>query len=184
MNTNTANAKKTNSTRCRMSGTRSAARRLFSNSATLRQGRVFDLRACGGQRLARAVGEHDVAKTQAAGKRLAVLAAAQNFHAVAHGLDLLRDLERLRRHFHRRVPVREIVQIHYRVLRAEVADVARLLRVTAAMRKPALPRRLAALECGAFAAARTNRLTFAAFTAGFHHTGTVAAPDARALRPA
>src|SRR5579872_2778741 len=157
-----------------MSGTRSAARRLFS----------IELRAGRRQCFARAVREHHVAETQARRQRLAVLAAAQDLHAVLNVLDLLGNFEGLRRHFYRRVPVGKIVQIHNGVVRAEMADVARLLRVAAPMRKATLPRRLTAFECGTFAAARTDGLAFSAFSAGLHHAGTVPAADARALGPA
>src|SRR5579885_1371415 len=192
MKTNVAKAPNTKSTRLRMSGTSSAARRLFSTEplflsrcfAVRGRRRLFENRTRGVERFARAVGKEHVAEPQARRQRLSGLRAAQNLDAVAFGFDLLGDLERLRRYFHRRIPVRQVVQIDDRELRAEMPDVARFLRVAAAMGQTALPRRLTALERRTLAAARTNRLAFAAFTAGFDHTRTVPAPDASALGPA
>src|SRR5579884_183850 len=178
MNTNTANAKKTNSTRWRMSGTSSAARRLFSKLL------AFDCGARGLQSFARTVREKHVAEAQTAGKRFTGFTAAEDLHAVLRGFDLLGNFERLRRDFNARVPIGQIVQIHDRKLRAEMSDVASLLRIAAAMREPALPGRLSAFERRAFAAAGTHRLTFAAFAAGLNHAGTVTAAHARAFGPA
>src|SRR5579883_1836256 len=174
MKTNVAKAPNTKSTRLRMSGTSSAARRLFSTEplflsrcfAVRGRRRLFENRTRGVERFARAVRKEHVAEPQPRRQRLSSLRAAQNLDAVAFGFDLLCDLERLRRYFHRRVPVRQVVQIDDRELRAEMPDVARLLRVAAAMRQTALPWCLAAL------------------TAGLDHTRTVPAPDASALGPA
>src|SRR5579871_3365837 len=127
MKTNVANAPNTNSTRLRIAGTSSAARRLLSTYVfalsftrrTCRSG-LFEGRARRRQRFTRAIGEQDVAETKAGRYRFACFAAAENFDAVALVLDLLCNLERLRRYFDRRIPVREIVEIDDRRLRAEM----------------------------------------------------------------
>ena len=92
--------------------------------------------------------------------------------------------KRFRRDLHAYVPGRELIQIDDREARAEMSDIASLLRIAALMRQTARPWRLSAFERGPLAAAGTNGLTFAAFAAGFHHARTVTATDALTLRTA
>src|SRR5581483_12148517 len=101
MNTNSAKEPSTNITRFRISGTRNAARRLFSNEFLYRRSGSFE-------RVFGRAGEEDVAKTQSARQRFAFFASAQNLDAVADRFDLLGDFERLRRHFNGGIPIGEI----------------------------------------------------------------------------
>src|SRR5947199_7364179 len=122
MNTKSANAPSTNSTRFRISGTRSAARRLFSNE-------FLYGRSGGFERFFSRTREEHVAETQSSRQRLAGFVCAQNLYAVANRFDLLGYLERLRRNFHRRIPIAEIAEIDYGIALTEMSDVASFLRI-------------------------------------------------------
>src|SRR5579871_2198662 len=118
MNTKTANAKKTNPTRFRMSGTSSAFRRVLSmeGAAGLPLARLAQRGAGRGQRFLGAGGEEHVAEAQPLRQRRAGLVAAEHFHAVTEIFELAALLQRLRRDFHGRIPVGERADVDHREL--------------------------------------------------------------------
>src|SRR5579883_373884 len=176
MKTNHANAKHTKRIRCRISGTSTAARRLLNI-------RIVEGGAGGNQRVPRALRKEYVAGTQS-GRQRHSGASAQNLNAVEQRLDQAAIAQRVGVDLDRRVPGRQATEIHDGQPRAEMAAVARLLRVTATVRKAPRPGGLAAFEGRTLAAAGTHGLPLAAFTAGLDHTRTVTAADALTLGPA
>src|SRR5581483_749929 len=192
MKTKTANAKNTNLIRLRMSGTVSALRSVLSTRPDLlrRGGRVgrglvvAEIGADRAERFARRRREEHVAETQTRRERArrVLRRAAEDLHAVLDVLQLAVLAQRLRAHLDRGVPAGERADVEDRIFLAEVPDVARLLRETAAQRETARPRRLTAFERGPLAAAGAHGLTLAALAAGLDHAGAVPAPDAHALR--
>src|SRR5580692_6989909 len=118
MNTKTANAKKTNPTRLRISGTSSALRRVFSKA-----GLCFfaEVGAGGAERFARGRREHDVAELQTGGQLAALLRSAEHLDAVLEILEARMLLQRLRRDFDRDVPVGEVADVDHGVGLPEMA---------------------------------------------------------------
>src|SRR5579875_848594 len=176
MKTKTVNARKTKPMRFRISGTSRAARK-FVNKADYEASTSSNF-APAAASASRALCEKRTSrKTRPCGSVFPGLVPPRIFTPSRSFLSLPFSLSDCG------VPIGQIAEIDDREGRAEVPDVARLLRIAQTMREPAGPRRLTAFEARPFPAPGTDGLSLPALAAGLHQTRTVAAPDAGTFRP-
>src|SRR5581483_335489 len=133
MKTNHAKAKSTNAILCRISGTRTAARRLLIIAV------VVEACAGGRERLPRGLRKRHVAELQTLRERAAGLYAAENLDPVERLLQKALFAQRLRRDDDGGVPLRQPMQVDDGDASPKVPDVARFLRITAAVRQSTGP---------------------------------------------